>query len=771
MTYGLRAQLALYIFLVTVVASALIAAVSVKELGRSAESQMLRKGLGLSAVVSETLVSPLYDLRIDQMARLVKHVLSDEDIMHAYIVDTEGYILSDGTDENILRDELLVDVFSVLQNSSKDIIHFLDNEKQTLLIFRPVMTASGEYLGGLIFELSLRQVVDLKRQTTMKILVISCIAIILGLMLAIFIAGRQIRPINLIKNATEKLATGDLNIRLNSPRRDELGELANAVDSMAKQLQGSTVSKEYINRIINSMPEGLMVLDESYHILSANPFADKLFGTPLNYLKDKSIEGLFFKKGESKCKLVLDVGEYEVRRGDHTIPVHLSLSNIEGANRKLETLLLIHDLTSRKLLEQEREQALEKAEESTRLKSEFLASMSHEIRTPMNGVIGLLRMLSHGDLSIQQANYVDLAKSSADSLLCIINDILDFSKIEAGKLDLEILEFNLRNLLTEFTALMAPRTKEKNLELVLDMEGVEKILVKGDPGRIRQILTNLVGNAIKFTASGEIRIHAQLVNTNKHDLQFKCAVVDSGIGIPTEKINSLTDSFTQADASTTRKYGGTGLGLAIVKQLCEKMGGKLTVTSEEGHGSCFEFSVCLKASVIAEDSSLVKDVVDHQKKDLQLDASPIDNVSPLGNLSSNTRLLLVEDVSINQIVAQAILGDFGLSADVAGNGIEAIDALRSAPEDAPYQLVFMDCQMPEMDGYEATRQIRAGASGPRNTNIPIIAMTANAMKGDKEHCLDVGMNDYISKPIEASIVLEKLQTWLPKAKQILGKPE
>jgi len=421
---------------------------------------------------------------------------------------------------------------------------------------------------------------------------------------------------------------------------------------------------------------------------------------------------------------------------------------------------------------QERMEALKTAENAAKMKSEFLASMSHEIRTPMNGVLGMLGLLLNSQLNADQRRKADLAQSSAQALLTLINDILDFSKIEAGKIDFEEIDFDLQEQLHDFTESMSFRAEEKGLALELEITGIEHSFVNGDPGRLRQILNNLVGNAIKFTDSGKIVIHACLQKRVDNKLMLTCSVTDTGIGIPDEKLDRLFDVFSQVDASTTRQYGGTGLGLSIAKQMCELMGGAISVTSEAGKGSCFEFNILLKASQQAKPllaNNALADKPSEQiqnesaKPTLEVDISTLDEQAIDLQYPSNTRILLVDDNQINLLVAKGILEGLGVSPDIinaAANGEEALQLLKTNTTLMPYTLIFMDCQMPVMDGYEASAQIRAGAAGEANKSIPIIAMTANAMKGDEEKCLEAGMSDYIAKPVDPGILLSKLKSWL-----------
>ncbi|MFD1000766.1 response regulator [Ohtaekwangia kribbensis] len=416
--------------------------------------------------------------------------------------------------------------------------------------------------------------------------------------------------------------------------------------------------------------------------------------------------------------------------------INIQIYPSQGQDGTLQKFIgIIQDITTRKRAEEEILKARELTENLMKVKEIFLANMSHEIRTPMNAILGFTRLLFETNLSQEQKSFVDAIHFSGENLLVIINDILDLSKIQSGKMTIEKYEFNVHELVKGIIKVMQPRAQEKGLTLIDKIDAQIIPIVKGDPVRLNQILTNLISNAIKFTEKGGVTVElSSLASEGIYEL-FEFRIQDSGIGIPEDKQSVIFDDFVQASDDTTRKYGGTGLGLSIVKKLVTLQKGKIALQSTPGIGSTFTVHLTFEKVNIKESVS----------------SAAIPSLSDFAEKLRGTTVLVAEDNTLNQALVKKILEKAGCQMDIASNGLEAIHYLQNKV----YDVVLMDVQMPEMDGYETTQYIRNEMAAPQ-CNIPIIAMTAHAFGDDVSRCISAGMNDYISKPFKAETLYLKL---------------
>ncbi|MSP67752.1 MAG: PAS domain-containing sensor histidine kinase [Alphaproteobacteria bacterium] len=492
--------------------------------------------------------------------------------------------------------------------------------------------------------------------------------------------------------------------------------------------------------LYENAPLGMMLSDGGGRISQANGAFLRLVGMSHEELAGRAATDLLAPPEPGDDQEIAAAGDdgaqqfgpYEsslVTADGRRIPVLLSGTHTQNDAGEVRQWTIVQDISALKTAEAHLREAKEEAEGANRAKSEFLAMMSHEIRTPMNGVLGMTGLLLETQLSETQRRMVGAARDSAEVLLTVVNEILDFSKLEAGRVDLENVDFDLDHAVEGVISLLQSKAEAKGIGLAVEYAADTPTWLNGDSGRLKQILFNLIGNAVKFTHAGTISIRFHSDAGDLSGVRLTGRVVDTGIGIPAEVVPQLFARFTQADSSTSRRFGGTGLGLAISRQLAELMGGRVGCESRLGEGSTFWFEV-----------PFARGFGPRQVPGSAAGAAALPKLRPL-------RILAAEDNPINQMLVTTMLVGFGHHVDVAANGLEAVEAMRLAP----YDVVLMDVHMPEMDGIAATRAIRRlpGAAG----RTPVIAVTANAMVGDRERYLLAGMNDYVSKPIQIRALL------------------
>jgi PAS domain S-box-containing protein len=506
---------------------------------------------------------------------------------------------------------------------------------------------------------------------------------------------------------------------------------------------------ERFKSILDQIDDGCAVVDLRGNVLFVNDAFCRMFGFEKPRILGRSFKELQHPDRHAQTldifSTVYRTGrpvrsyEYQVTPSSLFVEQSISLER-DASGRPVAFLSIFRDCTARKQAEDAAARAREAAESANRAKSEFLANMSHEIRTPMNGIIGMTALALDGPLAPAQAECLEMIRSQAGSLLTIVNDILDFSKIESRRVELESLPFTLAHAVDEVVKPLAVRAREKGISLGSTIAASVPARIVGDPVRLKQILINVIGNAVKFTEAGSVALDISVEQGEDQPQTLHLRVVDTGIGIPPDKVTAIFEPFRQVDGSMTRRFGGTGLGLAIASTLAELMGGGIKVDSAPGRGSTFDITipaVAAPASVRTE-SAVSAEIATAARRA----AAP----------ARLARILVAEDNIVNQRVAAALLTKRGHSVTVVNNGREAVDALKREG----FDLVLMDVQMPEMDGFEATAAIRE-MERDTGRRVRIVAMTAHAMSGDRERCLAAGMDGYLSKPIDQRSLFDVIE--------------
>jgi len=827
-------------------------------------------------------------------AKSAREVLSalraQQDVIHACVYDKDGGVFAKYS-RDVAQNDFSPPV--ALTQAARIVGH-------NMVLIQPIML-NGESIGTIFIEANLT---DLGEQTT-RFLEIAFLVSLGSLAVAFVLSSRLQRVISvpikeLAETASSVSAQESYSVRAIKKGNDEIGLLFDQFNKMLDRIQQRDVALQeahdglerrveertaYLNALIENSPLAIMVMDSDHKVQLCNPAFETLFQYSRQEVAGKGVTALFTEGDLSEALSVANLPSEQAplhlvtrrqRKDRSYVDVEVHSVGLMVKGKISGSLAIYQDISIRKRAEAEMQLAKEAAEAASRAKSEFLANMSHEIRTPMNGIMGMTELVLDTELDGEQRNYLNLAKVSADSLLSLINDILDYSKIEAGKLEIDLIDFNLGDSLGDTMKTLSLRAHQKDLELAFEINPEVPDALVGDPGRLRQIIVNLIGNAIKFTEQGEVVLHVETESRTQDEVHLHFTIADTGIGIPFEKQTSIFAAFNQADGSMTRKHGGTGLGLSISSRLLELMGGRIWVESETGVGSRFHFIVRFglqksptKTTVprdpktlrdmrvlIVDDNATNRQILLRMLRNWHMTPTAVDSgakaivalregkgigrtfplilldaqmpdmdgfalaeiikrnpdwtiatvmmlssagqrgdaircrelgvaayltkpvrqgelldgiLIALGTRSENKisldlvtrhtlresrnrlRILLVEDNAVNQLVALRLLEKYGHTVGVAANGRKALDKL----EEESYDLVLMDVQMPEMNGWEATQAIREKELSTGG-HIPIVAMTAHAMKGDEERCLAVGMDAYLTKPIHTQKLLAVL---------------
>jgi PAS domain S-box-containing protein len=618
------------------------------------------------------------------------------------------------------------------------------NNKKVLAAFAPIYVHGLTW--GLVAKMDEDEFLAPIYQFWTQVLIRAVLLGVVIILISYFFAKKLTAPIKRLSDKLLEIAeSGNYDQRLPVTSSDEVGDLVTSFNNMTQKLFVQTGELKKLSQAVEQSPAVVVITDKEGTIEYVNPQFTEVTG----YIFEEAIgqNPRILKSGKNPPSLYKELWENisagkvwkgeminKIKSGEE-IWEFVSISPIFSDTNEITHFVAVkEDITERKRMEHEIVEAKEKAEEATRAKSDFLANMSHEIRTPMNGIMGMTELLLDTELTQEQREYLNTIDFSAESLLTLIDGILDFSKIEANKLELDPIDFDLRERLGETLDTLAVRAHGKGLELAFDIdEDVPQMLV-GDVNRIRQITMNLVGNALKFTDSGEVVVNVTVESREKSDVLLHFSVSDTGIGIPVERLNSIFNSFEQADTSTTRKYGGTGLGLTICSRLIELMGGRIWVKSTPGTGTVFHFTTAMQVST-------------QTRRDVNLEA-----LGALGKL----RVLVVDDNKTNRRILEKMLSNWHMDSTLAEAAHQGLDTLHNAFEARqPFDLIISDVNMPEMDGFDFIERIK---SMPELATIPIILLTSANRSGDMQRCYDLGAQAHLVKPVRQSKMLDVIMT-------------
>ncbi|MBF0212636.1 MAG: response regulator [Magnetococcales bacterium] len=705
---------------------------------RALQERIQSQGASLAEAAAIFSIEPLLTLDDAILSGYVKRLTRTQyDVEFVRILDADGRVVAQAPDPHAPESHFL--------NQGGQVRHF-----HARVLVEP---EDSEPIGAVEVGLSTRHA-DQAAMSRVKRLIAAFLGIfvVLGISLSLLLKRMVTDPVRRLDRHAKALGQGDLESVIVLPGADEMGRLAAAMDAMRRDIRESHAAlrrqEEYVASLVDSALDMILSVDPEQRIVVFNPAAERIYGYARSEVRGKPAEMLCAVPGEAEemfstirsCGKF--VGELTGRRKDGSIfPVFMSASLLKDRKGQvIGALGSLRDLTEQKQVA-ELERARKAAEAANQAKSAFLAVMSHEIRSPMNGVIGMADLLAATELQPEQRQFVEIILRSGHSLLALLNDILDLSKVEAGAMRLEYAPFNLREVVGISCEILAATARSKGIELHHEIDPPVPECVFGDSLRLRQILINLVGNAIKFTPEGEARVRVRLEREeleNPLPLVVHFAVSDTGVGVPKEKQEIIFDRFSQADLSTTRRFGGVGLGLTISRQLVEMMEGRMWMESPgEGMGSVFHFTVRLRRC-LGEEMGTGSGT-----------AEPA-TLTGLGRAERGLRVLVVDDGVDNRILANHILTRAGHEVEQAVDGQDALEQLRHGA----FDIVLMDVQMPRMDGIVATRAIREGELGEGLARVPILGVSAGALQEEMERGIEAGMDGFLTKPYRAKALLE-----------------